>query len=68
MYKEVDVNQPIPDKLYAAVAEVLAYVYQLKNKSMPVRRSVEMLESGQSPTWLRTVDRRCERSAEADPR
>jgi flagellar biosynthetic protein FlhB len=37
VYKEVDLNHPIPDKMYAAVAEVLAYVYQLKNK--PLRRS-----------------------------
>lgn len=35
LYKEVDVNQPIPAKMYAAVAEVLAYVYQLKGKTMP---------------------------------
>jgi flagellar biosynthetic protein FlhB len=34
LYKEVDVNHPIPDKMYAAVAEILAYVYQLKGKSM----------------------------------
>jgi flagellar biosynthesis protein FlhB len=32
LYKEVDLNHPIPDKMYAAVAEVLAYVYQLKGK------------------------------------
>ncbi len=35
LYKEVDINHPIPDKMYAGVAEVLAYVYQLKGKSMP---------------------------------
>jgi flagellar biosynthetic protein FlhB len=35
LYKEVDVNRPIPDQSYAAVAEVLAYVYQLKGKKMP---------------------------------
>ncbi len=35
LYKEVDVNHPIPDKMYAAVAEVLAYVYQLKGKQVP---------------------------------
>jgi flagellar biosynthetic protein FlhB len=39
LYKEVDLNHPIPNKLYAAVAEVLAYVYQLKNK--PLRRTAE---------------------------
>lgn len=31
LYKEVEVNRPIPLALYAAVAEVLAYVYELKN-------------------------------------
>lgn len=35
LYKEVEVNEPIPAKMYAAVAEVLAYVYQLKGKTMP---------------------------------
>jgi hypothetical protein len=35
LYKEVDLNHPIPDKMYAAVAEVLAYVYQLKGKAIP---------------------------------
>jgi flagellar biosynthetic protein FlhB len=34
LYKDVELNQPIPDQLYAAVAEVLAYVYQLKGKSI----------------------------------
>jgi flagellar biosynthetic protein FlhB len=35
LYKEVDAGRPIPDQSYAAVAEVLAYVYQLKGKKMP---------------------------------
>lgn len=35
LYKEVEINEPIPAKMYAAVAEVLAYVYQLKGKTMP---------------------------------
>jgi flagellar biosynthetic protein FlhB len=35
LYREVDVNHPIPADKYAAVAEVLAYVYQLKGKSIP---------------------------------
>lgn len=34
LYKDVDINQPIPQGLYAAVAELLAYVYQLKGKKM----------------------------------
>jgi flagellar biosynthetic protein FlhB len=35
LFKEVDVNRPVPDQSYAAVAEVLAYVYQLKGKTIP---------------------------------
>lgn len=34
LYKEVDINRPIPTRLYAAVAEVLGYVYRLKGKSL----------------------------------
>lgn len=37
LYKEVEINHPIPAQMYAAVAEVLAYVYQLKGKTMPGR-------------------------------
>jgi flagellar biosynthetic protein FlhB len=36
LYKEVDVGKPIPADSYAAVAEVLAYVYQLQGKKMPI--------------------------------
>ncbi len=35
LYKQVEVNHPIPRDLYAAVAEVLAYVYQLQGKPLP---------------------------------
>ncbi len=35
LYREVDVNRPIPEDKYAAVAEVLAYVYQLQGKTIP---------------------------------
>ncbi len=38
LYKEVDVKHPIPDRIYGAVAEVLAYVYQLKGKPIPGKR------------------------------
>lgn len=37
LYKEVEVNSPIPGQLYSAVAEIMAYVYQLKGKTMPQR-------------------------------
>jgi flagellar biosynthesis protein FlhB len=36
LYKEVDLGKPIPTESYAAVAEVLAYVYQLKGKKLPI--------------------------------
>jgi flagellar biosynthetic protein FlhB len=39
LYKEVDVGRPIPTESYAAVAEVLAYVYQLKGKKLPTPRA-----------------------------
>ncbi len=35
LYREVDINRPVPEDKYAAVAEVLAYVYQLKGKKIP---------------------------------
>lgn len=35
LYKEVDINHPVPADSYTAVAEVLAYVYQLKGKKPP---------------------------------
>jgi flagellar biosynthetic protein FlhB len=35
LYDEVDLNRAIPDGLYAPVAEVLAYAYQLTNKTLP---------------------------------
>ena len=34
LYREVEVNHPIPHDNYAAVAEVLAYVYHLKGKKL----------------------------------
>lgn len=34
LYKAVDIGYPIPEELYTAVAEVLAYVYRLKGKKV----------------------------------
>ena len=34
LYREVEIHQPIPHDKYAAVAEVLAYVYHLKGKKI----------------------------------
>lgn len=36
LYKEVELDQPIPETLFAAVAEVLAYVYKINNKRQTV--------------------------------
>ena len=36
LYRDVEINKPIPEDKYAAVAEVLAYVYQLKGKKIPL--------------------------------
>jgi flagellar biosynthesis protein FlhB len=35
LYRDVELNHPVPDQLYSTVAEVLAYVYQLKGKAIP---------------------------------
>ena len=35
LYREADINQSIPRDKYAAVAEILAYVYQLQGKKAP---------------------------------
>ena len=34
LYKTVDVGQIIPANLFKAIAEILAYVYQLKNRDL----------------------------------
>jgi flagellar biosynthetic protein FlhB len=39
LYKLVEVGQEIPEQFYAAVAEILAYVYELTGK---VKRSRQM--------------------------
>lgn len=38
LYAEVEVNQPVPSEQYAAVAEVLRYVYELKGLTIPAPR------------------------------
>ena len=39
LYKNVDINKPIPADQYAAVAEILRYVYQLQGKTLPGQRA-----------------------------
>lgn len=41
LYREVDVNQEVPQGQYAAVAEVLRYIYELKGKTLPSLDDVE---------------------------
>src|SRR5262245_10505816 len=46
LYKEVAVNHPIPDQSYAAVAEVLAYVYQLNGKQKQLHQQMTRRAAG----------------------
>ena len=39
LYKHVDINKPIPAEQYAAVAEILRYVYQLQGRKLPGLRA-----------------------------
>jgi len=40
LYRDVEVGQPVPPHLYRAVAEVLAYVYELSKKTVRPRVAV----------------------------
>ncbi len=40
LYKTVEIGQEIPPSFYKAVAEILAYVYELTGKTTPTARSV----------------------------
>lgn len=37
LFRDVEIGRPIPMEMYAAVAELLAYVYQLRGKAPPAR-------------------------------
>jgi flagellar biosynthesis protein FlhB len=39
LYREVEVGKPVPHQRYAAVAEVLAYVYQLQGREAPTPKA-----------------------------
>ena len=39
LYGSVEVGEKIPQELYQAVAEVLAFVYGIKNKEIPVKKN-----------------------------
>jgi flagellar biosynthetic protein FlhB len=40
LYKSVEVDQFIPEALYQAVAQVLAYIYKLKNKTIEISKAL----------------------------
>ena len=40
LYRHADVGDVVPERLYTAVAEVLAYVYQLRNPEYATRRPI----------------------------
>lgn len=37
LYQQVEIGDPVPAEQYAAMAEVLRYVYELKGKTLPAR-------------------------------
>lgn len=41
LYASVDVGEKIPQELYQAVAEVLAFVYGVKNREIPTKNKIE---------------------------
>lgn len=41
LYRNADVGDTVPERLYTAVAEVLAYVYQLRNPEYAARRPIK---------------------------
>ena len=41
LYRHADVGDTVPERLYTAVAEVLAYVYQLRNPEYTARRPIK---------------------------
>ena len=46
LYRSVEVGQAIPAKLYAAVAEILAFIYRLQGRTRRFQRSKENKEEG----------------------
>ncbi len=41
LYRHAEVGDTVPERLYTAVAEVLAYVYQLRNPEYAVKRPIK---------------------------
>jgi len=60
LYKAVEVDQQIPDQLFHAVAQVLAYIYQMKNKTIKRRRKVIWHHHYRYKSTRRPVTQRCD--------
>jgi len=50
IYRMVDVGQEIPEEFYAAVAEILAYVYELTGKHLAAVRNAAPAPSAAAPS------------------
>lgn len=48
LYRTIEVGQPIPEKLFHAVAEILAYVYQIDRRAEKVREREQMMAAMQA--------------------
>ncbi|MBI1247376.1 flagellar biosynthesis protein FlhB [bacterium] len=44
LYQEAEIGQPVPAERYAAVAEVLRYVYELQGKQLPTMADLEQAD------------------------
>lgn len=44
MYRTLELNQPVPGQLFLAVAEVLAFVYQIDRRAEKLRERNELME------------------------
>jgi flagellar biosynthetic protein FlhB len=44
LYRTVELNQPVPEKLFQAVAEVLAFVYQIDRRAKKKQERAQMAE------------------------
>ncbi len=53
LYANAELEQPIPSQLYAAVAQILAYVYRLK---AALRGEGRMPDAQPDPTCRRSLD------------
>lgn len=61
MYKHIDIGQPITPDLYVAMAEVLAYVYRMRQRP-PVRTARPGVVSGINPVLDTSVQQPSEQS------